>query len=566
MGFQQSRRSQGRREGPSSSHKHLDLLHGSATSTRAAIVPHPVQALSSSPPLRFFLFSSCSPLRHLLSSPLPSVPADAMDAAVAAEASGRAVMEARARAPPPSTSVVTCVACRVRLHGPETRRTHYLSDWHRMNIKRKLAGLMPLPADEYARRVDALASAAGGGDAAIREAGGGGNSRGSDDLPPTGVVMTPTGAFCNICSKRFSSTKAAENHLNSRRHIDKARDAEVEGAAGRRSGSGTSAAVDAGAHVGVEANVQEDEDDMELEARLEDGGTPFPPTTCVFDGKACASVEANLAHMASVHGFFMPYIEHLVDAPGLLAYLGEKVGLGYACVACDRPFTSVEAVQRHMVDKAHMRMVDDDERWVDEYAPFFTVDGDEEEEADAAADEEDGEWEEVEDDGEAAELLEAAGLSVKATTTSGVAAVVQLAGGGRAAGRQVVATADAADPPFRGGDDVGEVMDKITSSLVLPNGRVLGHRDLARYYKQRPAPAESRDAAIARRTMRSSVLNNYQRLGWAGPATSKVAAKDQRMQLLRFKRDHLRVGQSNYYTRKAAIRPQLGVLNSGYRP
>eukprot|EP00168_Porphyra_purpurea_P013363 TRINITY_DN3672_c0_g1_i4.p1 TRINITY_DN3672_c0_g1~~TRINITY_DN3672_c0_g1_i4.p1 ORF type:complete len:432 (+),score=105.47 TRINITY_DN3672_c0_g1_i4:285-1580(+) len=329
--------------------------------------------------------------------------------------------------------------------------------------------------------------------------------------------MTPTGAFCNICSKRFSSTKAAENHLGSRRHIDRARDAEAAGAAGRGSGAGTDAAVDAGVHAGVDANVEEDEDEMELEARLEDGGTPFPPSTCVFDGKACASVEANLAHMASAHGFFMPYVEHLVDAPGLLSYLGEKVGLGYACVACDRPFTSVEAVQRHMVDKAHMRMVDDDERWVDEYAPFFSADGDEQNgEVDAAADGEDGEWEEVEDDGEAAELLEAAGLSAKSTTTSGVAAVVELAGGGGPADRQVVATADAADAPLRGGADVGEVMDKITSSLVLPNGRVLGHRDLARYYKQRPAPAESRDAAIARRTMRSSVLNNYQRLGWAG--------------------------------------------------
>lgn len=491
-------------------------------------------------------------------------------------------MEARARAPPPSTSVVTCVACRVRLHGPDTRRAHYLSDWHRANIKRKLAGLPPLTPDEYTRRVEALAAASGGGDGAGRGDGGGdgrasagrGGLGGQGGDPASGVVMTPSGAFCGVCSKRFSSAKAAENHLSSRRHIDKARSLADGAAAAGEAGSAVQPSAGGGgdADVGA-ASDSDDADAMELEARIADGGTAFPPTTCVFDGKACGTVPATLDHMAATHGFFMPYVELLVDAAGLLTYLGEKVGLGYACVACDRPFASVEAVQKHMVDKAHMRMVDDDERWVDEYAPFFSVDADDhaggDGDGEGADAEEGGEWEEVEDDAEAAELLEEAGLSAAATATSGAASLAPTASGGasRSTSRQVVAAAaaDAAPPPLQGGADVGEVMDKITSSLVLPSGRVLGHRDLARYYKQRPSPAA--DArAVARASTRSAVLSSYKRLGWAGPTVSRAAAADQRLQLLRFKRDHLRVGVANYYTRKAAVRPKLGVLNSGYRP
>lgn len=489
-------------------------------------------------------------------------------------------MEARARAPPPSTSVVTCVACRVRLHGPDTRRAHYLSDWHRANIKRKLAGLPPLTPDEYTRRVEALATASGGREGAERGDGvgvdgasGGAGGAEEQEGPPSGVVMTPSGAFCSICSKRFASAKAAENHLGSRRHIDKARSlaggAAVAGGAGSAAGPSADGGGDADAG---DAPYGDDEDDMELEARLADGGTAFPPTTCVFDGKACGTVAATLDHMAAAHGFFMPYVELLVDAAGLLTYLGEKVGLGYACVACDRPFVSVEAAQRHMVDKAHMRMTDDDERWVEEYAPFFSADV--EEDAGANGDREDGgeeggEWEEVEDEALAAELLDAAGLSAAATATSGAAALVPpaIGGSGGSANRRMVAApaADAVDSPMQGGADVGEVMDKITSSLVLPNGRVLGHRDLARFYKQRPSPAA--DArALVRTSTRSAVLSSYKRLGWAGPAVSRAAAADQRMQLLRSKREHLRVGMSNYYTRKAAVRPKLGVLNSGYRP
>lgn len=503
-----------------------------------------------------------------------------MEAATATH-NAAADMEARARAPPPSTSVVTCVACRVRLHGPDTRRSHYLSDWHRANIKRKLAGLPPLTPDEYTRRVEALATASGGGESVRRGDGGGDGGvsggeggAGGQEGPPSGVVMTPSGAFCNICSKRFASTKAAENHLNSRRHIDKARSL-VGGAAaagGAGSAAGPSADVGGGDADAGAASDGDDEDDMELEARLADGGTAFPSTTCVFDGKACGTVASTLDHMAAAHGFFMPYVELLVDAAGLLSYLGEKVGLGYACVACDRPFSSVEAVQRHMVDKAHMRMVDDDERWVEEYAPFFSADADDQAGDDGDGEdggEEGGEWEEVEDEALAAELLDAAGLSAVATATSGAAALVPAAIGGTdgSASRQVVAApaADVVNPPLQGGADVGEVMDKITSSLVLPNGRVLGHRDLARFYKQRPSPA-SNARALARASTRSTVLSSYKRLGWAGPAVSRAAAADQRIQLLRTKREHLRVGMSNYYTRKAAVRPKLGVLNSGYRP
>ncbi|GAB0496065.1 hypothetical protein MMPV_007375 [Pyropia vietnamensis] len=480
-----------------------------------------------------------------------------------------AEMEARARAPPPSTSVVTCVACRVRLHGPDTRRAHYLSDWHRANIKRKLASLPPLTPDEYTRRVEALATASEGRDGVRRDDGdGGGASLVSQEGPSSGIVMTPSGTYCTICSKRFASTKAAENHLGSRRHIDKARSL-MGGAA---AADGAESAVGPLANAGGDASFGEDEDDMELEARIANGGAAFPPTTCVFDSKACGSVASTLDHMAAAHGFFMPYVELLVDAEGLLTYLGEKVGLGYACVACDRPFGSVEAVQRHMVDKAHMRMVDDDESWVEEYARFFSADpdddvGDDEDGEDDGV--EGGEWEEVEDEALAAELLDAAGLSAAATATSGAAALVPRAAGGsdRSASRQMVAAsaADAANERLQGGADVGEVMDKITASLVLPNGRVLGHRDLARYYKQRPSPAA--DArALARASTRSAVLSSYKRLGWAGPAASRVTAADQRIQLLRSKREHLRVGMSNYYTRKAAVRPKLGVLNSGYRP
>lgn len=137
------------------------LFEAVATTRQRAHPPYPV---------RSFTPALLSVPRASL--PLPGHVPTTMDA-VPTPHNPAADMEARARAPPPSTSVVTCVACRVRLHGPDTRRAHYLSDWHRANIKRKLAGLPPLTPDEYTRRVEALAAASGGGDGAGRGDGGG---------------------------------------------------------------------------------------------------------------------------------------------------------------------------------------------------------------------------------------------------------------------------------------------------------------------------------------------------------------------------------------------------------
>jgi pre-60S factor REI1 len=36
--------------------------------------------------------------------------------------------------------------------------------------------------------------------------------------------------------------------------------------------------------------------------------------------------------MLKQHGFFIPFVENLVDLEGLLTYLGEKIGIGHVCL------------------------------------------------------------------------------------------------------------------------------------------------------------------------------------------------------------------------------------------
>ena len=50
-------------------------------------------------------------------------------------------------------NIFTCVTCNVAFKESEKQRTHYKSDWHRYNLKRKVADLAPVSAQAFADRV-----------------------------------------------------------------------------------------------------------------------------------------------------------------------------------------------------------------------------------------------------------------------------------------------------------------------------------------------------------------------------------------------------------------------------
>ena len=54
----------------------------------------------------------------------------------------------------PSTSeLFTCVTCNVAFNDSELQRVHYKTDWHRYNLKRKVAEMPPVNLQDYTDRV-----------------------------------------------------------------------------------------------------------------------------------------------------------------------------------------------------------------------------------------------------------------------------------------------------------------------------------------------------------------------------------------------------------------------------
>lgn len=89
----------------------------------------------------------------------------------------------------------TCITCRVGFKNSELQRLHYKTDWHRYNLKRKVADLPPVTAEDFQTRVL--------------------NQRNADELGKANKSV-----YCDLCRKSFGNQNAFDNHLNSKKHKD----------------------------------------------------------------------------------------------------------------------------------------------------------------------------------------------------------------------------------------------------------------------------------------------------------------------------------------------------------
>ncbi|KAL1138959.1 hypothetical protein AAG570_009021 [Ranatra chinensis] len=107
-----------------------------------------------------------------------------------------------------------------------------------------------------------------------------------------------------------------------------------------------------------------DSDEWDLDSDEVSPNNPILNKDCLFCENHSKTLTKCVRHMTESHSFFVPDIDYLVDLRGLLLYLGEKVIRFHACLWCNsifRCFNSTEAVQGHMKDKGHCKMLHEGE-------------------------------------------------------------------------------------------------------------------------------------------------------------------------------------------------------------
>jgi len=251
----------------------------------------------------------------------------------------------------------TCITCRVSFADSDIQRRHYKTDWHRYNLKRKVAEMPPVTAEVFQQKV--LAQKA--------------------EVEAQQQSKTKS-LHCQLCNKTFSSENAYSNHLSSKKHKDvEANKAKKQGSLitesqfsnnFRRKDSKETDPQNTEYENAESLSHNGDDDDDEDDDIEED---TLEVTDCLFCPHHSVSLEENLKHMTRSHSFFIPDLEYVVDLKGLVMYLCEKVGMGNMCLYCNdkgKSFFSLEAVQSHMVDKGHTKMNYEGDA-VLEYADFY---------------------------------------------------------------------------------------------------------------------------------------------------------------------------------------------------
>ncbi|XP_043283665.1 zinc finger protein 622 [Venturia canescens] len=260
----------------------------------------------------------------------------------------------------------SCITCRVAFRDLEIQRQHYKSDWHRYNLKRKVAELPPVSVEEFQKRVIA--------------------QRGREDK----LREDKTSSRCKPCRKNFGTKTQLENHILSRKHKERVLKNEIEEEE-RRNGEEDQpmrenlpeSTKPQNSMMKIQSEgtnkIKRKDDEMELDSDVETvdsdewNENPAENNDCLFCNNHSRSFLRNLKHMTLAHSFFIPDPEYCVDPKGLLIYLGEKIFSGYMCIWCNetgKAFQSSDAARAHMLDKGHCKMRHEGESLV-EYAEFY---------------------------------------------------------------------------------------------------------------------------------------------------------------------------------------------------
>ncbi|XP_018327412.1 zinc finger protein 622 [Agrilus planipennis] len=309
------------------------------------------------------------------------------------------------------SSPFTCVACGVVFSDPELQRSHYKTDWHRYNLKRKVAELPPVSSEEFARRVLL--------------------QRNIDQHEENKKE------YCLICRKSFGNKNAFLTHKNSKKHKENEKKYKHDYNNSFKQENISTDSIE-------EEEIDSDEWD-------EDTENPIDKNNCLFCAHHSSTLLKCLKHMAISHSFFIPDAEFCVDLLGLLRYLGEKIMIGHMCIWCNekgKSFYGAQATRQHMIDKGHCKMLHEGETLI-EYADFY----------DYSSSYPDADEKNIDHDEEI---------------------------------------------------NIPEI-DGTDYQLALPSGKVIGHRSLLCYYKQKINPNLSKQSY---KINKGKLLASYRILGW----------------------------------------------------
>lgn len=289
---------------------------------------------------------------------------------------------------------------------------------------------------------------------------------------------------CLACQKTFYSENSYQNHVKSSKH--KAREARMQKDLADDSSSVMSSTFSLGEPINksqegdsdvakVTENLktstieEEDEDEEELEDDSE-----YSASRCLFCSHKASDLQENTEHMRKSHGMFIPEKEYLVNLEGLIHYLYRKINENSECLYCHAIRNSPAGIRTHMRDKGHCMIAFETEEEQIEIGQYYDF-------RSTYSDDEAG--------SETSEIPEDGGVKVSASD-------------GDDDGWETETSASSLDEDEEDDDfdshRKAPVVYQTEYELHLPSGKSVGHRSLAKYYRQNLHNYPSIEERVAR--------------------------------------------------------------------
>lgn len=223
----------------------------------------------------------------------------------------------------------TCNTCGLGFYHSEDQRDHMRTEWHRYNLKRRVAELPPVPLNTFNAKMKEQSRIAQGENEHVER------------------------QMSKKTMRRMQKQRQYEEHLK----------------------NGSSKVLPAMPNNGkandqAPENSNEDEIDKFLREKQKTM-VIFPTNQCFMDDNVFASTQENLMHLENTYGMVVPEERFVSDFDGLVTYLNEKVGIGNCCLSCPFIGRSLESVRKHMIDKNHVRIPFDTVAHLEELADFY---------------------------------------------------------------------------------------------------------------------------------------------------------------------------------------------------
>jgi pre-60S factor REI1 len=194
---------------------------------------------------------------------------------------------------------------------------HYKSDYHKYNCKRREAGLPLLLEQDFLARLQAAQAMRYEQQQQKRNTGHLKNKNGKR------VVKAPNQVSLTTKNEHNEQQEPEESAPDAMR-VESANEDELP---------------DGG---------EEQDEDMEI---------TIDPNQCLFDHKQVFdTVQENLQYMLEHYGFFVPDREFLTDPTGLVGYCHEKICIGQVCLYCQKTLRSPQACIQHMISTTHTKL------------------------------------------------------------------------------------------------------------------------------------------------------------------------------------------------------------------